>query len=134
MHPIDRFTKDEASAKVWWIFALILIVGFVLTFPGHDRAVQRTRDEAAADATQLTRDVVDPIVAGGEQVDETLLDDIVDESAAITAVRVWASDGSLLVSTDSDDQISSQEALNDEFIRAALAGPAAPVAQDHRAR
>jgi hypothetical protein len=33
MRFIDRFTLDDVSAKVWWPFAMVLLVLFVLTFP-----------------------------------------------------------------------------------------------------
>ena len=99
MHPIDRFTRDEASAKVWWIAALVLIVAFVLTFPGQDRAIQQTRSQVATDATALVANVVDPIVAANDDPTELLSDDVAEEVAGITAVRIWVEDGTLQVST-----------------------------------
>jgi hypothetical protein len=129
LHPIDRFTRDEASAKVWWIAALVLIVAFVLTFPGQDRAIQRSRSQVAADATALVADVIDPIVTADGDPTDVLTDDVAQEVPGVTAVRLWASDGTLQISTDPDDEVGSQVALNDEFVRAALSGGPDPVSQ-----
>ena len=129
MHPIDRFTRDEASAKVWWIAALVLIVAFVLTFPGQDRAIQRTRSQVAEDATALVTNVIDPIVTGGGDTAEVLADDVVQETPGVTAVRVWDDAGAMLISTLPDDEIGSKAALNDEFLAAALSGEPDPVSE-----
>jgi len=41
---VGRFTRDEVSAKVWWPLALLVLVLFVLTFPGENRAVEDARE------------------------------------------------------------------------------------------
>jgi hypothetical protein len=62
MRFIDRFTRDEFSAKVWWPFTMVLLVLFVLTFPAEHRAVDaRHRETAVVDAA-LTRRVILPSV------------------------------------------------------------------------
>jgi hypothetical protein len=60
MRFIDRFTRDEFSAKVWWPFTMVLLVLFVLTFPAEHRAVDaRHRETAAVDAA-LSQRVIQP--------------------------------------------------------------------------
>src|SRR5436190_1997211 len=48
MRFIDRFTRDELSAKVWWPFTMVLLVLFVLTFPAEHRAIDAPHRETAA--------------------------------------------------------------------------------------
>jgi len=63
MRFIDRFTRDEFSAKVWWPFTMVLLVLFVLTFPAQHRAVDaRHRETAAVDAA-LSQRVIQPNLA-----------------------------------------------------------------------
>lgn len=120
LHPIDRFTKDEASAKVWWPYALILLIGFILTFPGQNRAVQADRDDAAAQAARWSAQVA---------ADPALATAIADGATTVEAVRTWASDGSLTTSTDGDDEVGSAAALNDELLEAATAASGQPVTE-----
>ncbi len=138
MNPVDRFTRDEASAKVWWPLAMLLVVGFVLTFPGQNRAVDQRREDAAARAVLIVTQVVDPLVAGvTATVDEAtadattaaLEDQILSEDASVGAIRLWALDGTLLYSTSGRDEVGSQAALNDPSIRSAGAAPGQPVSE-----
>src|SRR5206468_10631225 len=100
MRFIDRFTRDDVSAKVWWPFTMLLIVLLVLTFPGEHRAIDsRHRDTAAADASLSTR-VIAPLVTSApagtiagslsDQLTEEVRDEILVNDARITAVRIWS--------------------------------------------
>ena len=120
---IDRFTRDDVSAKVWWPFALLLIVLFVLTFPGQNLAVRDARDAAglraavsvsqavvpALQATDLSRPVPAP---AAEEPLQTIRAQVLPDPAVET-VRIWATDGRLLLSTDPRDPVGSAEFPND---------------------
>jgi hypothetical protein len=56
---VGRFTRDEVSAKVWWPFALLLLVLLVLTFPGESRAVDLAQDGFADGGDTLVDKGVD---------------------------------------------------------------------------
>jgi hypothetical protein len=120
LHPIDRFTKDEASAKVWWPYALVLLIAFILTFPGQNRAIRADRDDAAALAAGWSAQVAE---------DPALATTIADGAATVEAVRTWTADGSLAASTDDGDEVGSAAALNDEFLQAATAASGQPVTE-----
>src|SRR5262245_54288195 len=102
MRFIDRFTRDDVSAKVWWPFTMLLLVLLVLNFPGEHRAIDaRHRATADADAA-LTARVIAPglttVPSGtiGGQVGTNLTEEVRDEilvnDARIRAVRIWSSD------------------------------------------
>jgi hypothetical protein len=131
---VDRFTRDETSAKVWWPFAMLLVVVFVLSFWGQNRAVDQAREEGATDAAALVIAAVHPIVTNADltrplskptddAVTEVVTDDLLTEDARITAVRLWASDGTLLYTTDADGSLGSKAALNDEALQEASGSP-----------
>lgn len=140
---IDRFTRDDASAKVWWPFALLLIVLFVLTFPGQNLAVYDARDSTARRAavtvsetivpalqtTDLSRPVPPP--AAGEP-SQTIREQVLPDPGVET-VRIWATDGRLLLSTDPRDPVGSAEFLNDAQLVDAAKDPGAPVSLLSRA-
>ena len=135
MSIIDRFTRDDISAKVWWPVALLLFVLFLLTFPAQNLVVQREREDAtswvntsmgglAADLGSVNfSGSIGDASAGSVRVaaETTLL-----SHPQIEAVRIWASDGRLLVSTDPGDTIGSSEYLNDESLNAALDADGVP--------
>ncbi len=139
MNVIDRFTRDDVSAKVWWPLAMLLVVLFVLTFPARGRDRDNAFDETASLGASLVRDVVTPAYAqpgapGALSVQETarwddvVTDDILEEVASVDAVRLWAPDGELLFSSSQADEVGSRAATNDASIEAAVADVSGPVA------
>ena len=137
MRPIDRFTRDEASAKVWWPFALLLIVLFVLTFPGQNLAVQDARDAAARRALLTvsesivpalqTTDLSRPVPPAAAQAPAQTIREQALSDPGVETVRIWATDGRLLLSTDPRDPVGSAEFLNDAQLVDAADDPGAPV-------
>ncbi|HEX6844510.1 MAG TPA: hypothetical protein VF235_05280, partial [Actinomycetota bacterium] len=94
----DRFTRDEVSAKVWWPFALLLIVLLVLSFPLRNSLVESARDEGTADAVALVQQVVSPVLAGtdlsvplGDEQASALRASIrtANTLAAAITIRLW---------------------------------------------
>jgi len=135
MRFIDRFTRDEFSAKVWWPFTMVLLVLFVLTFPAEHRAVDaRHRETAAVDAA-LTRRVILPSVPPsaassitgplGGVLTEEVNDEILVNDPRIGAVRIWSPQHVLLWS-DPHGALDSAQWLNDDDIDAATAAAGAP--------
>ena len=137
MRFIDRFTRDEFSAKVWWPFTMVLLVLFVLTFPAEHRAVDaRHRETAAADAA-LSQRVIQPnlesvpastAITGtvGDALTEEVHDEILVNDDRLKAIRIWSSGHVLEWSSLSNDDIGSDGALNDDDIDAATAAAGAP--------
>jgi hypothetical protein len=136
---VDRFTRDDVSARVWWPFAMLLVVAFVVTFPLQGRDRDSVYEATTVDATTIITDVVEPTYAEAasgeplagaaeERVRATLVDDILDEEPAIDVVRVWGTDGRLLVSTDPAEEPGSGAAANDDTIEAAVNGPTSSIA------
>ena len=139
MHVIDRFTRDDVSAKVWWPLAMVLVVLFIVTFPAYDRERDRIHVDAEEQAVGLVAQVVDPALAevggvgaldpiGLAALDEILTDDVLDEIGEVRAIRTWAADGRLVSSTDEAEAIGSEAAVNDEQIDAAMGAPNRSVA------
>jgi hypothetical protein len=136
MRFIDRFTLDDVSAKVWWPFAMVLLVLFVLTFPAEHRAVAaRHRDTAALDAA-LGQRVIQPNVASapaslpivGSQSDlltEEVHDEILVNDTQIRAVRLWSPQHFLLWSS-LHETLANAHSLNDADIDAAIAAAGGP--------
>ena len=135
MRFIDRFTRDEFSAKVWWPFTMVLLVLFVLTFPAEHRAVDaRHRETAVVDAA-LTRRVILPSVPPsasssitgplGDVLTEEVTDEILVNDPRIGAVRIWSPQHVLLWS-DPHGALDSAQWLNDDDIDAATAAAGAP--------
>src|SRR4026208_2058073 len=101
MRFIDRFTRDEFSAKVWWPFTMVLLVLFVLTFPGEHRAGDaRPRETAAGDAA-LSQRVIQPNLESApastpitgtlsDALTEEVHDEILVNDDRIKEVRAWA--------------------------------------------
>jgi hypothetical protein len=138
MHVVDRFTRDEASAKVWWPFALLLIVLVVLSFPARNRAIATERDEATDAASAIVTGTVFPAMSGldpsdlsdaeAAELDATLHDDVLEEEPLVTTIRLWDRAGHLLLSTDPTDDVGSAAALNDPLLAEAADSPGVPVA------
>jgi len=135
MRFIDRFTLDDVSAKVWWPFAMVLLVLFVLTFPAEHRAVAaRHRETAAVDAA-LSQRVIEPNVASalasssitGSQsavLAEEVRDEILVNDTRIRAVRIWSPQHFLLWS--SVHEALDSASLNETDINAAIAAGGGP--------
>jgi hypothetical protein len=137
MRFIDRFTRDEFSAKVWWPFTMVLLVLFVLTFPAQHRAVDaRHRETAAVDAA-LSQRVIQPNLASApastpitgtlsDALAEEVHDEILVNDDRIKAIRIWSPSHVLEWSTLSNDDVGSDGALNNGDIDAATAAAGAP--------
>jgi hypothetical protein len=136
MRFIDRFTRDEFSAKVWWPFTMVLLVLFVLTFPGEHRAVDaRHRETAAVDAA-LSQRVIQPNLESApastpitgtlsDALTEEVHDEILVNDDRIKAVRIWSVDHFLQWSYP-PGALDSAHWLNDDDIDAATAAAGAP--------
>jgi len=136
MRFIDRFTLDDVSAKVWWPFAMVLLVLFVLTFPAEHRAVAaRHRDTAAADA-DLSQWVIEPNVVStpaslpitgslSDSLTEEVHDEILVNDARIRAVRIWSPQHILLWSSVPHEPFDSAS-LNETDINAAIVAGGGP--------
>lgn len=138
MHLIDRFTRDETSAKVWWPLALLLVVSFVLAFPMENRALAGERDRAARFAISVADEILAPATRGVDLTaplaaePSAALRASIDGSVrqpmpVITDVRLWAADGRLLFSTAKSETLGSREAFNDPSLSASVAMPGIPV-------
>jgi hypothetical protein len=135
MRFIDRFTRDEFSAKVWWPFTMVLLVLFVLTFPAEHRAVDaRHRETAAVDAAHTRRVILPSVppsasssITGplGDVLTEEVNDEILVNDPQIGAVRIWSPQHVLLWS-DPHGALDSAQWLNDDDIDAATAAAGAP--------
>jgi hypothetical protein len=137
MRFIDRFTRDEFSAKVWWPFTMVLLVLFVLTFPAEHRAVDaRHRETAAVDAA-LSQRVIQPNLESAaastsitrtlsDVLNEEVHDEILVNDDRIVAIRIWSSSHVLEWSSLSNDDLGSDGALNNDDIDAATAAAGAP--------
>jgi hypothetical protein len=135
--PIDRFTRDERSAMVWWPFALLLIVLCIATVPGEHRAVE---DERAAAVTRSvgylqgvlvasigSADLRAPLSGSTAGAARSSVERDIMHDTRVTAVRLWTPAGTLLFSTASGDTPGSGGALNDAEVAAAAAGEGVPV-------
>jgi len=136
MRFIDRFTRDDVSAKVWWPFTMLLLVALVLTFPGEHRAIDaRHRATAAADAALAAR-VIAPLLANAPngavtddlsgQLTEEVRDEILVNDARIRAIRLWDASHKVVWSSVASEQVGVANALNDSDIDAAVAAAGAP--------
>ena len=135
MRFIDRFTLDDVSAKVWWPFAMVLLVLFVLTFPAEHRAVAARHRETAAVDADLSQRVIEPNVASalasssitGSQsavLAEEVRDEILVNDTRIRAVRIWSPQHFLLWS--SVHEVLDSASLNETDINAAIAAGGGP--------
>jgi hypothetical protein len=133
---IDRFTRDERSAVVWWPFTILLFVLCLATFPGANRAVQAERSAAEDRSISIlqgslvgalgTTDLSAPLAGGTAEVTREALHDVLTD-ARINAIRLWDADGALLFSSLARDGLGSAAALNDAQVRAAEEARGTPV-------
>jgi hypothetical protein len=131
MGPVERFTRDSASKYVWSSLMLASILAFVFTLIHGGDAVEDERLAAEGRAVDMVAEVLDPRLDAGD-----LSAPISDHELAglreagreilgdprVARVRIWAEDGDLLFSTDRDDDIGSNAALNDQVLRQAAVG------------
>jgi hypothetical protein len=139
MRFIERFTRDDVSAKVWWPFTMLLVVLLVLTFPGEHRAIDARHRETAATDAGLSDLVIAPLIgqvapqsitAITGPLDATLRKEISDRilanDARIEAVRIWSSDHRLLWASTTSARLGSASALNDGDIVSTVVSTGTP--------
>jgi hypothetical protein len=129
---IDRFTRDEVSAKVWWPFALLFVVLIVASFRVENRAADERRADAGIWSVGVIRGLLEPSLDTSGITRPLTDEEIATTTAAlqpalsedaVDAVRIWSTDGTLLYSSSRDDPVGSREALNDSELQAAAAAP-----------
>jgi hypothetical protein len=132
---IDRFTRDDVSAKVWWPLALLAIIALVLTVPGANRAADDARADAASRAAELgtmeVRDSLSPTgvtslqekVRSSNATGATELLSLFAQDPVWSAVRVWSPEFTLWATSVPQErsEITSGEANNDSYLQAATA-------------
>ena len=141
MNLIDRFTRDSVSRMIWGSCLVVAIGLLALAVVGGRRAVDEERAASEVRASGYAIAIVLPSIAeasldapvgnGPLERLEFAVDRGVLVDGRVTAVRLWASDGRLLYSTDDTYPLDSNEALNDPQLRRAL-GDAAPVTVSER--
>src|SRR5688572_16025860 len=134
MGPVQRFTRDAASKYVWACLMVAAILALVFTIAKGGDAVDAERlaseRRAVAAVDQVLRprleasDLQGPIAAPEltslrEAIGRTILSD-----PRVVRLRIWSEDGELWFSTDRDDDLGSNGALNDDVLRQAAAGSA----------
>jgi hypothetical protein len=122
---LDRFSRDEVSAKIWWPLALLGVIALALSFPIANRAADRTRADAAVEALRVSDATLQPLTSAGASTAEIsqAARAIVAAEPTLSAVRVWDASHELMASSDPADRVGSAEALNDADIdRALVAG------------
>lgn len=126
----DRFTRDEVSSWVWWPATMVLVVLFVLTFPGQNRAIDQRHADAEARAWSAATGTLGPALddvafgpIGGQTAGElrALAQARILGAPWAETVRIWAADSTLLWSSEASDPVGSAAGLNDEQITRALA-------------
>ena len=122
MRFLDRFTRDEVSAKVWWPLALLCVVALVASVPLANRAAEKARADASLRAAEASQASIEPLTeAGATPADLTpMLVLLAASDPTVTAVRVWDAQHALVASSVRTDQLGSGEALNDGDIDAAM--------------
>jgi hypothetical protein len=132
---LDRFTRDEVSAKIWWPLALLGVVALILTVPGANRAAELERARSADWAAAVSAASIQPLTNRGALPGEIsmALSRIVESDRSWTAARVWDVTDSLVASSVRSEQLQelgSGEAFNDAEIEAAIAEGADRVVTD----
>ncbi len=134
MRFIDRFTLDDVSAKVWWPFAMALLVLLVLTFPGEHRAVNARRSETASADAALAQRVIEPSIASAgttaitgplaDQLKQRVRDEILVNDPGIRAIRLWNTSDEVVWSSVPGEAVGVSGTLNDQPIKDAFAAGA----------
>lgn len=130
MHIIDRFTRDKVSRFVWGLLTLACFVMFVVGRTGENRAFTTALDDAKARGLAYTNDVLAPAVAArpdspvlGFRYHEIYpsLQAQVFTDPTVARVRLWSTDGTLLVSTDRR-RAGQVQVKDDPGVQAAASG------------
>jgi hypothetical protein len=134
MRFIDRFTLDDVSAKVWWPFAMALLVLLVLTFPGEHRAVNARREETAQADAAIAQRVIEPSIAStgttaitgpvADQLKQRVRDEILVNDPRIRAIRLWNTSEEVAWSSVPGEPVGVSGTLNDQPIKDAFAAGA----------
>jgi outer membrane biosynthesis protein TonB len=134
MRFIDRFTLDDVSAKVWWPFAMALLVLLVLTFPGEHRAVNARRTETAQADAALAQRVIEPSIASAgttavtgpvaDQLKMRVRNEILANDPRIRAIRLWNTTDEVAWSSVSGEPVGVSGTLNTQPIKDAFAAGA----------
>jgi hypothetical protein len=134
MGPVQRFTRDAASKYVWASLMLAAVLGLVFTITKGSQAVEAERLASERRAIAAVEEIVQPRLDASdleapiaaeeltnlrEALDRTILSD-----PRVVRLRIWSEDGELLFSTDREDDLGSDGALNDDVLRQAAAGSA----------
>jgi len=129
---LDRFTRDEVSAKVWWPLALLCVVALVASVPLANRAADKTRSDESLRAAEASIASIEPLTTAGVTAADLAptLAQLVANDPRLTAVRVWDAQHVLVASSVRTDQLGSGEALNDGDIDTALTNGSAWVLSD----
>lgn len=122
MRFIDRFTRDEVSAKIWWPLALLCIVALVASVPLANRAADNAREQASLRAAESSYASIQPLTTAGATATDLapVLEQLALSDPVVTAVRVWDAQHALVASSVRTDALGSAEALNDADIDAAI--------------
>jgi hypothetical protein len=134
MGPVQRFTRDAASKYVWASLMVAAILGLVFTITKGGDAVEAERLASERRAVAAVEEIVQPRLDASdleapiaaeeltnlrEALDRAILSD-----PRVVRLRIWSEGGELLFSTDREDDLGSNGALNDEVLRRAAAGSA----------
>ena len=122
MRFLDRFTRDEVSAKIWWPLALLCIVALVASVPLANRAADNAREDASLRAAESSNASIEPLTSAGATATDLapVLEQLAASDPVVTAVRVWDAQHALFASSVPTDALGSAEALNDADIDAAI--------------
>ena len=123
---IERFTRDQASKFIWAATALAAALGLAYAIVGGGQAVEAERASSHARAVRYVQQVLDPrldtrdLASPLTGTSSELLRGVVRRSILaderVSRVRIWATDGRLLFSTDPSDRHGSDEGLNDPIL------------------
>jgi hypothetical protein len=122
---LDRFTRDEVSAKIWWPLSLVAIVALVLTIPLGHGAADRLRADSAARAVAATRASLEPLTSRGATPEElsAALTRIIANDPAWSTARVWNAD-KIVIASSRPEPLGTGARFNDAALEAAIANGA----------
>ncbi|HZB01244.1 MAG TPA: hypothetical protein VE800_03960 [Actinomycetota bacterium] len=134
MGPVERFTRDAASKYVWAVSMLVAIVALVFTFARGGDAVDAERLTAQRRAVDAVAQVVEPRIDASDLEAPIAEQELTGLRAAlerttlsdprVVRLRIWSDDGRLWFSSDADDRLGSEGALNDQILGVAADGRA----------
>jgi hypothetical protein len=119
---LDRFTRDEVSAKIWWPLSLVAIVALVLTIPLGHGAADQVRADSAARAVAASRATIEPLTSRGATTEEmsAALAQLVANDPVWSTARVWSASKQVIASSRSE-QLNTGARFNDDALAAAAA-------------